>query len=316
MSTYGKNHYALKNASAPVVRRAIQTLFEEKHLYQSIKIEQKDLSPAIETILTRERRLLSSMGLTAHSAPIPSLKEIEQALNEEADDFLRKIPFGEKPSGQENHNVEFTVDTIRTYCGSLQCKKTMPHNICNQPIIVACYEDVQGNIQQVISFTYLCQNCKKGSVSFLVRRDGHKLTLSGRTPMEHIETPSFIPVKVRKFYQGAVIAFNSGANLPAIFMLRTAIEQHMRNAVDAGDAGDFRMTGEDLADEYAKTLDDDFHSRFQSLKPVYETLSGAIHAANDNSPAIFEEEMQKVLNHFEVKEMFERMAPMLVSVQI
>jgi hypothetical protein len=59
---------------------------------------------------------------------------------------------------------------------------------------------------------------------------------------------------------------------------------------------------------YASSLDPDFNRRCQSLKPVYTTLSEAIHAAIDDKPDIFEQERAKILSHFEAKEVFERLA--------
>jgi hypothetical protein len=123
--------------------------------------------------------------------------------------------------------------------------------------------------------------------------------------MEEIEIPRYSPKQVGKFYRGAVLAFNCGAYLPAIFMLRTTIEQFMRLAISAGDK---KMSGEELTDAYASSLDADFNNRSQSLKPVYATLSDAIHAAKDDNAQLFEAEQRKVLAHFEAKEVFERLA--------
>jgi hypothetical protein len=83
------------------------------------------------------------------------------------------------------------------------------------------------------------------------------------------------------------------------------IEQHMRGAVNAGER---KMTGDELADAYAATLDSDFNRRCQSLKPVYVALSEAIHAAIDDKPEIFDIERTKILSHFEAKEVFKRLA--------
>lgn len=304
MSKYSTNHVTFKGAAEPVIRKIIKTLFQEKHLYQSIKINVADISPAIESILEREQRKRSLASFSGGHGPTRSLEMLKQDLQTEAETFLSKVPLSPTTSGQENHGVDFTVVTIRAYCGSHECKQVMPHNLHHQVIVDTYCDDRRGKIQQIISVTYLCQNCKKEYVSFMIRRDGNKITLSGRTPMEQVQMPKFIPSEVSKFYQGAIIAFNSGAILPAIFMLRTTIEQYMRHTIDAGND---RLTGEDLADEYSKSLNSDFNRIYQSLKPVYEILSIAVHAANDQEPEIFEEELQKVHNHFEAKEMFERM---------
>jgi len=160
-------------------------------------------------------------------------------------------------------------------------------------------------MQQIFVLQYECQNCKGEPVSFLVKRDGVRITLTGRSPIEKVNVPNFIPKNVRKYYRGSLVAFNSGANLPAMFMLRTMIEQHMRSTVKAGSQ---RMTGEELAAAYSDTLGAIFNSQFQSLRPVYLALSEAIHAALDDKPEIFEAEHANILRHFEAKEAVERLS--------
>jgi len=116
--------------------------------------------------------------------------------------------------------------------------------------------------------------------------------------------PRFIPSNIKKYYCGAVIANNSGATLPALFMLRTTIEQHMRLAAKVTDK---RLTGDELTNIYSASLHVDFNRQYQSLKPIYEVLSDAIHGVKDDNPTLFEDERTKVLAHFEAKEMFERL---------
>src|SRR5688572_16999749 len=58
---------------------------------------------------------------------------------------------------------------------------------------------------QVFVFSFLCQSCKRGSEVFLLRREGLKLTLCGRAPMETADFPNCIPETVRRFYSSALL---------------------------------------------------------------------------------------------------------------
>ena len=140
-------------------------------------------------------------------------------------------------------------------------------------------------------------------MSFLVKRSGPKIQLVGRSEFEQVQVSDSIPKKFRHLYSQAMIAFQSGQVLPALFMLRTLIEQHMRMITNTQKAIELR--GEDLCDAYAKTLDNDFKLRFPSLKVIYGNLSEAMHLASADV-ALFESQIHDTCLHFEGLEIFER----------
>lgn len=158
-------------------------------------------------------------------------------------------------------------------------------------------------ILQVFSYKYECQSCKKHIVVFLVERDDMTLRIAGRSPIESIDIPNYVPKNIASLLGGSVLAFNSGQHLPAIFMLRTTIEQYMRSLVKI----EGKISGEDLADKYAETLPEDFRKRFQSLKPIYVALSEAIHSAKADE-VLFQRERANILRHLEAKDAFDRLS--------
>lgn len=135
----------------------------------------------------------------------------------------------------------------------------------------------------------------------MVARDGLKLTLCGRSPIESVPAPKFIPPSVRDYYSDAMIDHHAGATLEALFMLRTLIEQFwksqnlMPNAV--------RPTGDELGDAYNATLPDDFKKRFPSLKDIYAKLSEAIHEA-DGKDELFQSSLAEIERHFEARRLY------------
>ena len=134
----------------------------------------------------------------------------------------------------------------------------------------------------------------------MVTRDELRLTLSGRSVIEHIEVPAYIPKNLRRYYSGAVLAYNCNQVLPALFMLRTLIEQHMRSV-----AGDGHKSGDALCDAYAKTLDDAFKKKFPSLGEAYDKVSDALHAAREDEK-LFKEQRDRILPHFDALRLWQQ----------
>jgi hypothetical protein len=96
----------------------------------------------------------------------------------------------------------------------------------------------------------------------------------------------------------ALLAFNSDQVLPALFMLRTLIEQFLRSKV----AGDFKR-GEDLSKAYKDTLPEGFKAQFPTLADSYESLSEALHSANAD-PDLFRIQLDKIDEHFDARRLY------------
>jgi hypothetical protein len=135
----------------------------------------------------------------------------------------------------------------------------------------------------------------------MVKRNGLKLTLTGRSEIEQVKAPTYIPEKQRKFYREAVIAYNCSKTLAGLFFLRTLIEQYMRLKIGA--AADLR--GDELGQKYNEILPDDFKSRFPSLPKSYSVLSEAIHQVREDDD-LFERERHYICKHLEAKDVYDR----------
>lgn len=294
--------------AAAAFESAFFMLLENKHLYQSVEISTSGFASYIDREAQKEISLQSQIvpGRGFNISPSRSKKQILEDCKNNAVEGLRKTQFqmrtGDSPI--QTGCIGISVQTIKAVCQNPGCGGLWPHNACPDPSWLIPSAITASGSQQLFVLQYQCQACKKEPISYLVKRDGLKLTLAGRSPMEAIDVPKYVPKGIRKYYKGAVVAFNSGAVLPGIFMLRTMIEQHIRGVANAGER---KMTGDELFDAYAATLDSDFNRRYQSLKPVYVALSEAIHAAIDDKPEIFDLGRTKILSHFEAKEIFERL---------
>jgi hypothetical protein len=193
---------------------AIKTLLETKHLYQSITLEYESLFDTIGEIEGKQ-----------------SLEDIKTSFSEsiQANWFTidnlhpNYITSGTKPSP-----FCFETPDIKLFCH--KCERVEPSNLISctdffQRESTPRYFLTSGQRVQVFVFSFLCQSCKSIPEVFLVRRQGLKLTHSGRSPIEHIDVPRIIPNPVKGYYSGAVVAHQSGQTLAGIFLLRTVIEQ-------------------------------------------------------------------------------------------
>lgn len=152
---------------------------------------------------------------------------------------------------------------------------------------------------QMFSMVYECQRCFGRPEAFLVRREGWNLGLHGRSPIELVEVPKFIPNAEATFYRDSAIAFNSGKTLAALFYLRTFIEQFARRLT--GRSG--RVTGDQILDEYYKMLPVPVRDTMPSLREWYDKLSEALHAARADV-SLFEEARTEIEKHFDIRRVF------------
>lgn len=159
---------------------------------------------------------------------------------------------------------------------------------------------------QVFSLVYQCQRCLSTPESFLVRRAEWILTLHGRSPMEQVEVPNYVPKSESHLYRDAVIAFNSGKTLAALFYLRTFIEQFARRIT--GLKG--RKTGDEILDAYYKTLPEKQAGHLPSLREWYDKLSEAVHSASEDA-ALFEAAKPAIEEHFDFRRLFKIEEPQI-----
>jgi hypothetical protein len=185
---------------------------------------------------------------------------------------------------------------------------------CGEPEAFApvYYRDVTKEIQtdwpqvaplptalQLFSLAYQCQRCKDALVGFLVRREAWHLMLDGRSPMEHIALPKYIPRTEETFFRDAIIAMHGGKTLAALFYLRTFIEQFARR--QTGMTG--RATGDEIMAAYSEALPPAQRDQMPSLKEWYEKLSVALHSATEDAE-LFEEAKEKIEQHFDIRRVF------------
>lgn len=274
---------------------ALRLLLEKKHLYQSVTLNRAELKSEAEGFETADNVPLDAAIDLALDSKWYAHDEIS---------IQRIGRFGEPSIEDVPLSIGLYVDFIKTSCST--CETVMPFNLVSavdvyrpqsHGFVRSCSE------QQDFLFFYECQSCKSAPDSFLVRRRREKRTLCGRAPIEFVEVPRYVPKEMRRYFSGAVVAFQSGQTLAGLFLLRVLIEQFARSTIRK-DGKKGALKADEVLQEYAAGLPVDFKSRFPSLRETYATLSKAIHAAEDSS-TVFNESLASIDRHFDARRVFE-----------
>jgi len=280
----------LKEKLGDVVQAALKRLLCEKHLYQYVEVDLALLDPTA--------RLLKAEFVKTAMFSSPGASQL--TVNPER----TIVSYGNMPwlfvggtiTGASHALVEFELPSINTFCAV--CDARPPFN----PVPLMCSFVVHNELKQDQWYTlaYECQQCKGTPVRFLVRREGLKLRLVGRDPIEAVPAPKELPEPSSKFFGKAIMAHNTGQALAGIFFLRTFIEQFWRSvpSVQAVIKEKPRATGDEQGAAYQATLLAPVRDGFPSLRDIYGKLSAAMHDAKGDA-ALFEECRGKILHHFE-----------------
>jgi hypothetical protein len=315
------------NFVSQAIALAVRDLLETKHLYQNVEISVKAFDDFIRNS-TEECRKEAAKAEPGISSPGPAFiakihdEQLRDRLNSilnSAWDFdaetFASAGRGARPARISENFPSITAPSARVCCGSKKCKGTaQPHNsgyIGAHPEINSYILSRHPSIVQVYSFAYQCQNCKEEPLIFLIKRDGVKLTLVGRSQFPEVLVPGYIPEAQRKFYKKAIVADQTSFTLAAALYLRTVIEQFFYAIIPEAEIKIIKgnPTGDELADLYAKTLPQNFPSNFPSLKKAYSDLSEILHSGkeDDETKKAFLTFRNAVDGHFKAVQLFKEM---------
>jgi hypothetical protein len=269
---------------------------EEKGLYQSVSI---DRVGALQFTLDRFLPVFR--------------KEVESTLNHNFPTWVSLTLSEEQAHVEGTKSIKQPIPTLipanfKMYCS--ECKRI-------EAFKALWFQDVTNtlNLQrlgaptarainvpkgfQLFTLLYQCQSCMGDPECFLIRRHGLKISMHGRSPIESVSAPQFIPEVESKWYRESAIAMKFGRPLAAIFYLRVFIEQFARRVTEIKD----RRTGDEILSEYNSTIPDPPRSSMPSLKEWYGKLSESIHSA-DEDEAMLVEAFEAVDRHFEFRRLY------------
>lgn len=281
---------------AALVSHATKNLLESRHLYQSVVV---DVDALVTQVASRtETRSKEHFLKWAANAPqwpwIVSDRSSFPAL-------LQSLS-----SNVDPNRVTWQTPDIKSFCK--RCDRLEPFNAVDATNFLSFGNPASGGPlngktrHQVYVASYLCQSCKAVPEVFVIQREGAKLTLCGRSPMETVFVPKAIPKEISRLVSGASIAHNSGQTLAGLFLLRTALEQWSMLYASSEDRAD------EALEKYMQSLPEDFKARFPSIRNLYGDLSAAIHRA-DGAAALFDTAVAQVNEHFEARRLFKLPTP-------
>jgi hypothetical protein len=298
---YAQMYYGTSKFFTSAIVEGFKQLLENKHLYQN----QEVIFPEFDVFIDN-----CSDYLTGKIAipPIDMFSNCYKLIQETEWTIENPYPTsaGVITSNDESMEVDISIGfippTIKSYCPTCENKEAYNFvygdDLLNISMDLSWLGEPKG--VQIFAIQYQCQACKSIPEVFIVRRKDWKISLNGRSPMEVVKVPDFIPKNQRKFYSDAIIAFNSGQILAGNFLLRTFIEQFIRG--NSSNPNSEKI--EPIFDEYMATLPDDFKTRFPSLTEIYGKLSEDIHTAT-GSVDIFIWSKDRIEKHFDARRLYE-----------
>jgi hypothetical protein len=294
---------AFEEVISKSISEAFKRMLSEKHLYQVVELDLTGIPKIAEEVRNTFKTPLTSTMRN----PGPMRPSVEQVI---AMGFNLAgktwIPQGASfsPAMTITHEgqqfVQFDLPTINTFC--THCQDRWPFN----PVFDILASTERNGQSQSFYLGYQCQQCKGAPVRFLISRDGVKIRMAGREPIEVLPVPKVLPKVVSKFYSDAQIAHHAGQTLAGLFLLRTFVEQFWRTLPTVKEliVKQPRATGDEQGEIYQKTLPTDFKDRFPSLSEIYGKLSAVLHEAKADSQ-LFDESSAKVIKHFEARRLYE-----------
>jgi len=255
--------------------RAIQTLLQEKHLYQSEMIDWS--RPLGDTRYETEGIPYAKACWHPEGCP-----QTEGAAARAEASGLSLFAFPLLP--------------IQAWCA--ECQEPTEF----RPELPRCRSvcGPDSPAEQALLLSFACRVCANRRITFLVTRAGERLQLSGRDPIEALPIPSSIPKSVARFYAEAQLTHNSGQSLAALYLLREFIERFWRLLPEVQDALSRtpRMNAGEIAGIYAALLPLDFRTQYPSLMDCHRALTAAIQE-QASRPDVFQFCLAEILDHLD-----------------
>jgi hypothetical protein len=291
-SSFGELINAFRRQLNDAIRGEFKLLLETKHLYQRVKIGADD----IHSEILKNLKLSSDFSASVSS-------EFFRLSNSRF--FLEIPPIAVKPPNEMEAlqtMIGLLVPNVKVFCDG--CDSREAFSPLQPPFGVTDtlrrsgqhFEKTICETSQIFLVVYQCQRCKGAPITFQVRRDKWTLILEGRSPIEHIEMPSYIPKAEQKYFRDALVAMHGGKTLAALFYLRLFLEQFARRQTGITT----RETGEEIMRAYGAGLPEKIRDTMPSLREWYEKLSGAIHEAREDAD-LFEEARCEIERHFDMR---------------
>src|ERR1700678_1070080 len=156
----------------------IKLLFEEKHLYQKVEIEPRQVADEV----------MSHVHAHLSAAVRQEIDRImENRLTPSTGVDLVTTPFG----GQQRYQAVLAITNVRLYCSDCHERNVFApvwfEDVSNQLLLPGKKESFRTNANifsyQLFFIAMQCQHCRGLPEGFIVRRDVWKFSIDGRSPI-------------------------------------------------------------------------------------------------------------------------------------
>jgi hypothetical protein len=274
--------------------RELRVLLEAKHIYQKVSVDPNHL---VEEV----KRAVVASDLMAFETRLRRIKETRFAPS-----LHGPLHMAER-DGSESLIPTLVVQNVKLYCAKCDSPEAfapiwcteITNDLNNPRRVDVKFRHSTDDSFQLFVLTFQCQHCQGEPESFLVRRKDWNLILEGRSPMELVDVPGFVPKKERNFFRDALVAVHGGKILAALFYLRTFLEQFGRRQTGIKD----RTAGDEIMAAYSQILPEKLRDEMPSLREWYGKLSDALHTAREDAQ-LFEDARAEIEKHFDIRRVF------------
>jgi hypothetical protein len=283
------------------IGEAISALLSEKGLYQKVEAPLDPLAKYLESIKVSSFQILKTEFSKRPWVPVS--RDVTKENRTRAEFFCG---VGDSPlsASSDELKLAFYLPSIKLYCAT--CKDDHTFSSITAMWwdgLSDCYPKFGEKTQQLFNLTYDCVRCKSNPIPFLVKREGLRLTLCGRSERLNIAVPRAIPKALQAIFRDAMSAAAEN-DLPAGFYhLRTFAEHYMKSCVGMPVAE--RVSGEDLGAKYNASLDSRMSSELPSMPSLYERSSKFMHERS-GTEGDFATLLNEIEGHLTAKELFLR----------
>jgi hypothetical protein len=274
---------AVENASQDAMGRSLKELFQNKGLYQNLRIDDVEFKKAVPSALIDEIR---KRPFTPHS---------RNGMFRSAGGPALGTPIDELPIG-------FYLPAVMLPCPTCTHVTSYLSHECSDSFRFADPYPIFGaDTEQVWPMYYQCTVCRKHNIVFQVFRKGLKLQLTGRSTAFRPAIAREWPNEIKKIVEDAFLAVAEGDIPAGYYHLRTAIEFYLKNCLGLSPTA--KVDGTELCEKYNSQADERLKQGFPSFGPMYSELSLGLHSREVTTER-FTKVSNDFLGHLQAKALF------------
>lgn len=286
------------------IGEALALLFSSRGLYQKVEVSLDPIQNYLDSVRSGNAKAILAEFSKRPWVPVSS----------DAPDMDRKralffcgIVDGELSDPNDLRPLAFPLPAVKLPCAKCRGDQSFTSKtVLWWDGLTGVYPRLGERTSQIFCLTYQCVHCSDSPITFLVRREGLRLLLCGRSERLRVRVPDAIPRDLRPIVADALSAANESDVFAGFYHLRTFCEHYMKQCL--GMPSDARITVEELGKQYNDGLDPRMTSSMPSIKSICERASRFMHERSGTREQ-FSAMLEEVEGHLVAKGLFARFGP-------